>query len=88
MASKQLSTDEVVELILDDDFDFSEGDSSDEEGGGCMPTLVNSILTQQRLLLIVEALQPHLCLSLPLDFSLIRKMTQLQTITLLSVQRI
>ncbi len=34
MASKQLSTDEVVELILDNDFDFSEGDSSDEEGGG------------------------------------------------------
>ncbi len=34
MMSKLLSTDEVVQLVLDDEFGFSEGDSSNEEGEG------------------------------------------------------
>ena len=32
--SKFLSVDEVVERLFDDDFSFSEGDSSDEKGEG------------------------------------------------------
>ena len=32
--SKFLSVDEAVERLFDDDFSFSEGDSSDEEGEG------------------------------------------------------
>ena len=51
MSRQLLKTDEVVELLFDDDFGVSEGDNSDEDGEGYLLTLVNSILTQQRSLL-------------------------------------
>ena len=43
--SKFLSVDEVVERLFDDDFSFSEGNISDEEGE---PMLENHILTPRR----------------------------------------
>ena len=46
--SKFLSVDEVFERLFDDDFSFSEGDSSDEEVKGYLPTLDNHILTPRR----------------------------------------
>ena len=51
--SRQVKADEVVELLFDDDFGVSEGDSSDKDGDGVpyLLMLVNSILTQQRSLL-------------------------------------
>ena len=46
--SKFLSVDEVVERLLDDDFSFSEGDSSDEEGEGIFAYAGHHILTPRR----------------------------------------
>ena len=51
MSRQLLKTDEVVELLFDDDFGVSEGDSVMKMVKEYLLTLVNSILTQQRLLL-------------------------------------
>ncbi len=55
MTPKLLSTDEVVQLVLDDEFGFLRVTVAMKKEKGIMLTLVNSILIRQRLLLSVEA---------------------------------